>query len=76
MIVFCANIPHKRTLAMCEMVPTVLTGGTQVHVASVNDPAWATFCESYESAHSQQDLTAAIARVGGGWGVGQEIMRS
>lgn len=34
-------------------------------MSSVNDPAWATFCESFESAHSKQDLSAAIARVGG-----------
>eukprot|EP00850_Spirogloea_muscicola_P000558 SM000002S05638 [mRNA] locus=s2:1372200:1373915:+ [translate_table: standard] len=35
----------------------------QVRVSSVDDPTWATFCESYESAHSKQDLTASIARV-------------
>ena len=35
-------------------------------MGGVNDPAWATFCESYESAHSQQNLTANIARVRGG----------
>eukprot|EP00850_Spirogloea_muscicola_P015970 SM000126S26346 [mRNA] locus=s126:346581:348321:+ [translate_table: standard] len=35
----------------------------QVRVSNVDDPTWATFCESYESAHSKQDLTASIARV-------------
>ncbi|CAK9864132.1 unnamed protein product [Sphagnum jensenii] len=35
----------------------------QVYVSNVEDPAWATFCESYESAHSNQSLTANIARV-------------
>ena len=35
----------------------------QVHVSNVKDTAVATFCESYESAHSMQDLTANIAGV-------------
>ncbi|GBG72030.1 hypothetical protein CBR_g10965 [Chara braunii] len=35
----------------------------KVSVSKVSDPAWASFCESYESAHSLQDLTANIARV-------------
>lgn len=35
----------------------------EVRVSGVDDPAWARFCESYESAHSLQDLTANIARV-------------
>jgi 3'(2'), 5'-bisphosphate nucleotidase/inositol polyphosphate 1-phosphatase len=35
----------------------------QVYVSNVEDPAWATFCESYESGHSNQSLTANIARV-------------
>lgn len=35
----------------------------RVHVTAVDDPAWAVFCESYESAHSKQDLTANISRV-------------
>lgn len=34
-----------------------------VHVSNVEDTALATFCESYESAHSMQDLTANIAGV-------------
>jgi hypothetical protein len=38
-------------------------GMWQVYVSNVEDPAWATFCESYENAHSDQSLTANIARV-------------
>uniref|UniRef100_A0A7I4B3P8 3'(2'),5'-bisphosphate nucleotidase n=1 Tax=Physcomitrium patens TaxID=3218 RepID=A0A7I4B3P8_PHYPA len=33
----------------------------RVHVSDVEDTAIATFCESYESAHTMQDLTANIA---------------
>ena len=32
-------------------------------MSSVSDTALATFCESYESAHTKQDLTADIAGV-------------
>ncbi|KAL2610590.1 hypothetical protein R1flu_029163 [Riccia fluitans] len=35
----------------------------KVHVSDVCDSKWAAFCESYEAAHSKQDLTANIARI-------------
>jgi hypothetical protein len=35
----------------------------QVRVGSVEDPAWASFCESFEKKHSDQSLTGGIARV-------------
>lgn len=41
----------------------------QVNVSAITDSTLATFCESYESAHSQHDLTAGIAEVS--WGNGQ-----
>ncbi|KAL3690421.1 hypothetical protein R1sor_016730 [Riccia sorocarpa] len=35
----------------------------RVFVSEVSDSKWAAFCESYEAAHSRQDLTANIARI-------------
>lgn len=37
----------------------------QVHVSNIDDPAIATFCESFESAHSRQSLTECIAKIMG-----------
>lgn len=37
----------------------------QVYVSDVEDPVLASFCESFESAHSMQNLTANIARIMG-----------
>ncbi|GAQ81973.1 Inositol monophosphatase family protein [Klebsormidium nitens] len=36
---------------------------TKVRVSSVEDPAWASFCESFEKKHSDQELTGGIAQV-------------
>ncbi|MCO5548487.1 hypothetical protein L7F22_001946 [Adiantum nelumboides] len=37
----------------------------KVHVSDVDDPAFATFCESFEAAHSRQSLTERIAKIMG-----------
>jgi len=39
------------------------TSGTSIHVSSVNAPAEARFCESVESAHSNQSDSARIAQL-------------
>eukprot|EP00249_Psilotum_nudum_P009378 c21894_g1_i1 orf=66-1316(+) len=40
-----------------------LTAAKRVYVSTVDNPAEAIFCESYESAHSMQELTAKIADI-------------